>query len=652
MLRLTTTLLLSFLFYHAPGQYIGRDTIMIEEVSIVKSRVSYYSEADKTLHLDSLTMNRYHAQDLGTLLQKTSLINVSSNGGAGNLSTAGIRGASSTHTTVNWNGIPINSLTTGIGDLSLINVGGFDKIDVVYGASGAIYGSGTMGGAINLSSTPCWKKNISISVGSEVGAYANYSNQFLSDENKRLFKELSSHKEFMFVKASNHNVSYSGQLFLQKSKNNFKYIDVHDFGAPQEQLNHNQGHVIGTVQDIHIKLNRNYFDVGVWYQVNDKQIPGKMGIGSPVSFQNQKDSLLRSYLSWKSLLGSLRLEVKGAYLYDFMRFTDRGSSKADDYKIFSEISSKRWLSDFNARYYFVPEWSGDMSLKYMYLNGKTNYYNKDEQECQLSVATKYKTRTFSHIGSIGKEWNTVKDAPLIFSLSSLYNLNHCFTARVKLGNHYRRPTFNERYWEPGGNIDIDAEKGESYELGFSLQKQTGLLNTVSADLSMYIINNTQSIAWRPAEGESFWQPINIGRTISQGIELEFKHSIAPAAYQIDNRISYGYNHSFNNDKNSVDFKNTIAYKPQHLIKASSSYVRNSWNAGISYAFQSSSKTWEDSSMDSFGIVDCNIGKEWKMGLMNLDTKLRIENFLNKSYQIIYAYPMPGRAFYVTAIINL
>ncbi|SMO35832.1 TonB-dependent Receptor Plug Domain [Saccharicrinis carchari] len=650
MLRVIS-LFLSFLFYQVSGQRIDLDTIRIDEVSIVKSRISYYAEADKTVRLDSLTINRYQAQDLGALLTKTSLIKVSSNGGAGNVATASIRGAASTHTTVNWNGIPINSLTTGVTDLSLINVGGFDKIDLVYGASGAVYGSGTMGGAINISNTPGWEKNLSIGIASEVGGYANYSDQFLSGKNKRLIKALSSFKEQLLVKASNHSVSYSGQLFVQKSKNNFKYIDIHDFGQPQEQLNHNESRVMGTIQDIHIKLNRNYFGAGVWYQVNEKQIPGKMGIGPPVSFQDQKDSLLRSYLSWKTLLGSFRLELKAAYLYDFMRFTDKESDNNGGYKIFSEISSKRWLSDFNARYYLGAKLSADMSVKYMYLNGRTNYYNKDEQEYRLSVATRYKTGNFVHSGSIGKEWNTLKDAPLTFSFSSLYNLDHWFTARVKLGNHYRRPTFNERYWEPGGNINIDAEKGESYELGLSFQGQTALHSSVTADLAFYVINNIQSIAWRPKAGELFWQPINIGRTLSKGAELELKHTFAPSAYQFDNRLSYGYNHSYNNDKNSAEYKKTIAYKPRHLIKASSNYMRNNWNIGISYAFQSSAITWENASMSSFGIVDANVGRVWQLDFLNLDTKVRIENILNKSYQIIYAYPMPGRAFYLTAIIN-
>ncbi len=95
------------------GQTVGIDTIQINTVDILAPRLKHFSEVEKHQEIDSLTLVRYGSQDLATLLQKVSLVNMSSNGSLGALSTVGIRGASATHTSVNWNGIPVNSLTTG-----------------------------------------------------------------------------------------------------------------------------------------------------------------------------------------------------------------------------------------------------------------------------------------------------------------------------------------------------------------------------------------------------------------------------------------------------------------------------------------------------------------------------------------------------------
>ena len=141
----------SLLFIYACNLYgMKIDTISIPEVKVVKSRTSFYKDDQKVLFIDSVLIARTFSSNLDELISKSGAINVYGYGGTGSLSSISLRGTGSAHTNVMWNGFPINSITTGTVDLSLIPASFFNNIRLVYGSSGSLYGSGAFGGSIEL----------------------------------------------------------------------------------------------------------------------------------------------------------------------------------------------------------------------------------------------------------------------------------------------------------------------------------------------------------------------------------------------------------------------------------------------------------------------------------------------------------------------
>lgn len=626
-LKFLFTVIVSFLSFGVWSQTVGVDTIQIESIDIVAPRLQHFSSTEKTVQIDSILIQRYDGKDLSSLLQKTSLVNISSSGAFGALATAGIRGASGTHTSVNWNGIPVNSLTTGSADLSLINAGSFDEVQVVYGAVGSLYGSGTLGGAIELSNTPNWKKKSEIGLNSEVGSFSNT-------------------KTKLFGKYSNKWISYSGQTFFHYGKNDFTYTDFHERNNPKERLNNNENRAFGTIQDFHLKLNEHYVDAGVWYQVKEKNIGGLMGYGAPTSYQKQRDSSFKAYVGWKKLIGKFRLEAKTAYLSDYLKYTDRGSAANTGYKIFSEIESKRWLNDANLRYYLSDKWSVDVNGKYSWLKGITNNYEGDiiENESRLTFATKYTPLFGTFIFTYGKEWNSEVNPPEMFSFSSLIHLlPNIIDVRGKASTHYRRPTFNDRYWIHSGNVDLKSEKGWNYELGLVMLSQKALNGDITVDLNMYKALNDELIAWQPVG--SVWKPINIGATAIQGIDIEATHLMKIKKNSLRTSLKYAYNDSYNNDKESSNYKKTLAYRPNHIVKFSSDYLCGKWELGILGTVRSNTNTWEGDQVDGNMLIDLNGAYRLDANFAKIKLTGRVENLLDESYEIVRFYPMPGRAYY-------
>src|SRR5690606_28784424 len=92
-----------------------------------------------------------------------------------------------------------------------------------------------------------------------------------------------------------------------------------------------------------------------------------------------------------------------------------------------------------------------------------------------------------------------------------------------ISRSYRIPTLNDRYWSPGGNLELKSETGIAYEsgLGLSLHKEQ---STLSLEITGYFNNVDDWIIWRTSPGESFWSPENIDKVHARGVEASSKWS--------------------------------------------------------------------------------------------------------------------------------
>ncbi len=628
-LKFLFVLLGSFVSLYGWSQTVGVDTIQIETIDILAPRLKHFSEAEKYQKIDSLTIVQYGSHDLSGLLQKVSLVNVSSNGSLGATSSVRIRGASAVHTSVNWNGIPINSLTLGSADLSLVSAGAFDDIEVVYGASGALYGSGTFGGAINLSNTANWERSSSLNLNAEYGSFTNA-------------------KIGLSGRYSNEIFSYSGQFFYKYGKNNFPYFDKYDTKTPYEKLNHNQNRDMGMIHNAHFKLNQHFIDAGLWYQVKDKNIAGIMGGGDPMSTQNQRDSSLKAYVGWKHLFKDFRIEAKLAYISDDLEYTNGA--------LLSTISSQRLLNELNLRWYALSNLSFDVNFKYNYFKADVTAYGQitSEYEKSISIATKYTPVFGKFIVSLSQNKNSEVDPPLMYAASARIHLvPKMFDVRMKVGSHFRRPTFNERYWKPGGKSGVKHEEGWNYEMGLILLDQKIFGGLFSTDVNYYRADNDELIVWRPIKESSDWAVQNTGKILSQGFEIDSKYKLSFSKYNnIHLNIKYTYNDTYYNERGEDNYKKELAYRPHHIAKMGCQYLIKNWHGGVLGSFRSDTKTWDGELVDGNYLLDINAGYRLKLSTTEISMNGRVENVLNKSYELVRAYPMPGRAFYLGVNIKL
>ena len=86
----------------------------------------------------------------GEVLRQVPGVEVNQSGSAGNQTDVSIRGSSAAETLILMDGVDVNSGATGGFDIADVTSDDLDRVEVVRGAGGALYGSSAIGGVVNL----------------------------------------------------------------------------------------------------------------------------------------------------------------------------------------------------------------------------------------------------------------------------------------------------------------------------------------------------------------------------------------------------------------------------------------------------------------------------------------------------------------------
>ncbi len=100
--------------------------------------------------IDADQIDSQKIQTVGNALREIPGVEVTQSGSPGTVTDVSIRGSTAAQTLVMVDGVEVNTGATGSFDAAHLTTGGLDRIEVVRGAGGALYGSQAIGGVINL----------------------------------------------------------------------------------------------------------------------------------------------------------------------------------------------------------------------------------------------------------------------------------------------------------------------------------------------------------------------------------------------------------------------------------------------------------------------------------------------------------------------
>jgi len=595
------------------------DTVIIKTVDVVANKIP---EAYKTTFFDSSIINE--SKNLSELLQEHSSVFVKTYG-LGSLATVSFRGTGASHTNVLWNDISLNSPMNGQIDFSLYPTLFFDNASLHHGASGLIDGNGALGGSVILSNDANFKKGFKSTIQQSLGSFNNYSTSGkFSFSNEKWFSET--------------------QLYFNKSKNDFDYINIALQDKPTSIQNKAELQQYGFQQAIYRKLKNGKMGIRLWYFNSDRMLPPTMQVN--LNDENQKDESLRGLLEWDGLVRNLNFKWINAFVKDKLIYTNsiaNINAINDSYLINSKLFTRYYLNNN-----FIL--TNNISIRYEQAkaDGYDYEHNRYKNTWLLGLTKNLKRLTidaFNRFTHVGK--NTQLFSP---SLGVNYGFLKHNQLKIKVngGINYNYPTFNDLYWNPGGNSKLKPERSEMAELGTSYSHKISQ-TIVDVEATGFYSNVYDWIIWQPTS-TGLWSPNNLKEVENKGIELILKAKTVFNQIKIFANVNYSYTLSTNlKGQNTLDnsVDKQLIYVPFHQINYLIRALYKSYSLSYNYSytgqrFISTDNNWY---LPANFISNITLSKQFIISSKSsFSTSFKINNLFDQDYQSIAWRPMPGRNY--------
>jgi iron complex outermembrane receptor protein len=199
------------------------------------------------------------------------------------------------------------------------------------------------------------------------------------------------------------------------------------------------------------------------------------------------------------------------------------------------------------------------------------------------------------------------------------------TVRFSAGKGFRSPTIRELYLFPAPTPSLEPERVWSTEAG--VRQEIG--TTASFEATGYINEGSNII--RAGGAFPNLTLSNSGRFIHRGVELEA--SFRPSSW-IDLDLTYGY----------LDAGDQTNANPKHKIFAGGMVKISpvTVSAGMQYVARLFGDDFSRKALGDYALLNARATMQFPEGL---SAYVAGENLLDRSYQIIYDYPMPGATFF-------
>ncbi len=597
----------------------GNDTIQLKPVNVYGIPMPKYSVGSKIQVIDSVQKLRYSAGTLAQLLQEQTAIYIKEYG-SGQLATISFRGTGASHTKVLWNGLSINSPTLGQSDFSTLPVFALDNIALQSGGASALYGSEALGGTIILGNdSPDFSGKNAITVQQEFGSFG---------------------KQFSGIKLKLLKGNWQSQtnIYRQSAKNDFEFTDLR--GEHRTQVNAAILHHGFTQQLAYRFREGREIVVNAWYANSINEIQPTMSIlQSDDKISNKAFRVAADYnASGKHGF----LNIKSGYIANNQVYNGGIPIKTKQFianiNFDKDINSFHfktgvYLSHTNAN---VASYAKRVSENQAELMASLRYEPNDKAQFVFNMrGVIMENEKAQLVPALGGEYNFLKNEIITVKLKSLVSLN------------FRAPTLNDRYWQPGGNIDLTPEKGVSAEGGLILTAKCNQLQ-LNAEVTYFNMRISDWILWQP-QG-SFWSPQNIRKVNASGIEFT-----ANVTYDIGKvQLKWGGNYAFNKSIILSDEAHAagkqLPYTPLHryTIFSNVKYGNWYWQGNLNHTglrFENTNNIDDVlNAIPPYSLFDSSLAKKIAIKKASLFISLSVQNILNKNYQNYLFRAMPGRNY--------
>lgn len=582
-------------------------------------RVSVYAPGTKVYSIDKRTLDIYQFQNMANLISQQMPVFVKSYG-VNSLATLSFRGASAAQSQVYWNGVPIQNASSGIADVSLLPVSLMNKVNVVYGSSSALWGSGNVGGALLVDNDlPEFTDSANVHFGSS-GVTGSFHQYKLAVNGGVTTKRL----------------SIDARVFGQSAENDLTYINR---GKEQSLDNARLRNGTGLVQLGYKLNNKQVIGLKAWYQDHYREIPPALFESSSVKQQRNRSA--RFLVEWNRRSEVTPYYAKFSFINDEMEYDDSAvfmhTQNKTQQLYFESGISHIFNSKHRIKLFFPLQYSR------MYRVVNNDHKVQERYAVVVAYAGNYLGHKLHVAGQLRGE--VVNDNSILLpGINVKYDLLNWLSVNVSAQRTYRVPTLNELYYDPGGNEQLKPEQGWSQSAGYVAKEHISSIGlSVEHSASVYNRKIDDWILWF---GGAIWTPHNIASVHSRGVEIENKftkrigqlklHLIANAAYNRSTTVS-----SYLPGDGSIGKQ--IPYTPRYNGQLNLGFTFRSFyfNYNHTYTGVRYITTDESFGLDYYDLANLQLKYTMLKDEYSISIISQINNVFDKQYYVVNARPMPG-----------
>lgn len=636
-----------------------------------------YKEVIPSQKLSGKELEALNSFSVADAIRYFSGVQIKDYGGVGGLKTVDIRSMGTNHMGVFYDGIQLGNAQNGQIDLGKFSLDNIEEISLYNGQKSEIFQSakdfGSAGTLYIKTRTPRFPEGKDMTL---LGTYRTGSFGLI---NPSILWEQKINKNV----SSSFNIEYTNAT----GRYPFRYKKIFQNGmvAWDTTAIRQNGDIqaLRIEQSLHGYLIQGKWQAKAYFYNSEKGIPGAIvnNVWKRSQRQWDRNFFLQSSFQ-KQLITAYDLLVNIKYANDWMRYLNPDTTlmyidnKFQQQEIYASIANK---------YSIFPNWDINISCDYQWniLDATLQDFVYPERNTVLTaLATAFEWQQIkvqtSLLGTFVFETVRKQDSHQTVSANNKkeytpavflsyrpfkrYNLNlRAFYKRI-----FRMPTFNDLYYTDIGNISLEPEYTNQYNLGFQYSKdwENGIVSLFNFRADAYYNEVTDKIVAIPkGNGQYRWMMMNLGYVEIRGIDVSTKTGWRlPYKIVLYTSLNYtfqkaqDFTNPSDNDPESGSYGSQIAYIPWHNGSAIANLMWKTWD--LNYSFIYVGERYHNSSNilanyeQPWYTHDLTLGKRFRIKTINGKFSAEINNILNQYYDVILNYPMPGRNYKLILKIEL
>jgi vitamin B12 transporter len=592
----------------------AQTAVELAEVVVTASRNEQLlgSALPHTSVISRQDIERSQASDLVTLLQREAGLQRTQNGGMGTVSSVFMRGAPSLQTLVLIDGVPQNKQdASGAVSLEHLMLDQIERVEIVRGNVSAIYGSGAIGGVIQIF-TKTGSREPAANVSLEAGPRAS----------RKIAGSVSTSIGGTSISAGVSRVSTDG----------FSTIDTAQLsGANPDQDGYSN--TSSNVSLVH-KLASTH-SLGLRFMQSDADTEFDNAFGAPTDIQTSHTRLTQTTLFADNTWGNWRSRLSLSEQSDKSTSHDDGAYGSND-AFTTRATVLRWVNTVA----LGPDWRASAGLEQQRQHVDTNSdsayaapYSQGRDTAAFFAGLEGKLG----LGSVQFNVRHDKVGDLSQSTGFLgygYPVTDRFTVTASTSSAFNAPPLGYLFAPGYGNPLLKPERARSHELGVQYEQGRQLLRVTYFDTRVKDQLNYDTSSYKFE---------NIGQTKNSGLELSFSGSLGAS----DVRASLTVQDPVDEIANQ-----RLSRRAATLFSIGVSHPLGPWRFGADLQYSAerpdaysdpASFSTVNTTLEAYSVLDLSVAYKLSPTVL---LKARLDNATDQKYQTVYGYNQQARSLYM------